>query len=248
MIQLDIGNARIAGLSSDLGLSSSEYDWLLTAFYITYILFEWMILLYRVIPPHIYIALCVASWALIASAQSCANSFSAMVSLRALLGISEAAFGPGMPFYLSFFFKREELALRTGLFISAAPLAMSFASSLAWAIVRLGEHGPIASWRLLFLIEGFPSLIVAVFAWYYLPDSPKAARYLTQRQKHVAKWRLRMERGNIVQGKSSGIQSREILLALIDPKCYITAVRMAQAIRSTTHADAVNRPCSLVVT
>lgn len=38
---LDIGNAKIAGMSTDLGLDSAQYEWLLRAFYITYITFEW---------------------------------------------------------------------------------------------------------------------------------------------------------------------------------------------------------------
>ena len=42
---VDIGNARIAGLQEDLHLNSARYEWLLTAFYITYILFEWMTLM-----------------------------------------------------------------------------------------------------------------------------------------------------------------------------------------------------------
>lgn len=42
----DIGNARIAGLEKDLNLSSRQYEWLLWAFYITYIAFEWMTLMY----------------------------------------------------------------------------------------------------------------------------------------------------------------------------------------------------------
>jgi hypothetical protein len=45
MDMTDIGNARIAGLADDLKLSSTQYEWLLWAFYITYILFEWMTLL-----------------------------------------------------------------------------------------------------------------------------------------------------------------------------------------------------------
>lgn len=49
--------------------------------------------------------------------------------------------------------------------ITAAPLATAFASSLAWLILKLGEHGPIAPWRLLFLLEGFPAIIVAT-CWY----------------------------------------------------------------------------------
>jgi hypothetical protein len=44
MIQ-DVGNARIAGMADDLKLSSTQYEWLLWAFYITYIAFEWMTLM-----------------------------------------------------------------------------------------------------------------------------------------------------------------------------------------------------------
>ncbi|MCJ1477725.1 hypothetical protein MMC13_006398 [Lambiella insularis] len=219
----NIGNAKIAGLTEDLRLSSSQYEWLLTAFYITYILFEWMTLLYRVVPPHIYISVCVASWGLIASLQAAAGSFTTMFILRALLGVGEAAFGPGVPFYLSFFYKREELALRNGLFISAAPLATSFASSLAWLITKAGENVPIASWRLLLLIEGFPSMVVAVFAWYNIPDSPGTARFLTQRQKRVAQLRLRGEKDVKRGSEKPGLKIKEVLQTLADPKVYVTA-------------------------
>jgi len=88
----DIGNARIAGLSEDLHLSSSQCEWLLTSFYCTYIASQWMTLLHRVVPAHIYISLCVASWSLVASLQALAGSFFSMFILRALLGIGEAAF------------------------------------------------------------------------------------------------------------------------------------------------------------
>lgn len=183
-----------------------------------------MTLLYRVLPPHIYISMCVASWGLVASLQSIATSYPVLLLLRALLGVSEAAFGPGIPFYLSFFYRREELALRTGLFISAAPLATSFASSLAWAITKAGSSIPIAPWRLLFLVEGFPSIIVAVFAWYYIPDSPGKAGYLNPRLRQVASIRLRAENGISKSEQKRGLRWREILKTLMDPKCYLTAV------------------------
>ncbi|KAL2854540.1 major facilitator superfamily domain-containing protein [Aspergillus pseudodeflectus] len=219
----NIGNAKIAGMMEDLNLSSFQYEWLLTAFYITYILFEWMTLLYRVVPAHVYISLCVCGWGLVASFQSLSTSFRTMVFLRAVLGITEAAFGPGVPFYLSLFYKREELAFRTGLFISAAPLASTFASSLAWLIVKSSSDGPIAPWRTLFLVEGFPSIIVAVFAWFVIPDSPGTAAFLEPRQRMVAQ--LRMGDG----GRSEYLGHRrrfnwgEVGRTLADPKSYITA-------------------------
>ena len=116
LMDVDIGNAKIAGLDRDLDLDSNRYDWVLTAFYIAYIAFEWMSILWKIVPAHIYVTAIVLSWGIIASLQSIATSFAGLLVLRTLLGIGEAGF-TGIPFYLSLFFKGEELALRTGFFI-----------------------------------------------------------------------------------------------------------------------------------
>ncbi|KAE9371127.1 major facilitator superfamily transporter [Stipitochalara longipes BDJ] len=215
----NIGNAKIAGLETDLNLDSNKYEWVLTAFYISYILFEWMSILWEIVPAHIYVTVIVLSWGLIASLQSVATSFAGLLVLRILLGIGEAGF-TGIPFYLSFFFKREELALRTGLFISAAPLATSFASTLAYFIIKLGKYLPIAPWRLLFLVEGFPSVLVAVYCWHIIPDSPSTASYLTKREKKVARLRLRKQKDPKASHK---LNLKEVLATLSEPKSYLTA-------------------------
>lgn len=93
------------------------YEWALTAFYIAYICFEWMSILWRLIPAHIYVSIIVLSWGLTASLQAVAVNYPMLICLRFMLGIGEAAF-TGVPFYLSFFYKRHELALRTAIFIS----------------------------------------------------------------------------------------------------------------------------------
>ncbi|KAK3721072.1 hypothetical protein LTR37_003362 [Vermiconidia calcicola] len=229
----NIGNAKIAGLTDDLDLSDNQYDWLLTTFYITYILFEWMTLCFKIFPPHIYIACCVCAWGVLASLQSLATSWTYLLVLRAFLGIGEAAF-VGIPFYLSFFFRREELALRVGLFIAAAPLATTFASSLAWAIVRFGDNTGIASWRLLFLVEGFPACVVAVWSWFWIPDSPSTARWLNARERKIATLRMRQESFVNTVSEKAGTQANvprhkrkfrwtEVVKTLRDPKSYLTA-------------------------
>jgi MFS family permease len=180
---------------------------------------------FRLIPPHIYLSLCVLAWGVLASLQSLSTSFATLLILRALLGISEAAFA-GVPFYLSFFFRREELATRTGIFISAAPLATTFASSLAWVITSLGEKSGWAPWRLLFLVEGFPSCLVAVAVWKSLPDGINDAKFLTRRERDIAAARLRGDDsdGDEKAGGDKKLKMKEILQALRDPKCYLTAV------------------------
>ncbi|KAH0264200.1 MFS general substrate transporter, partial [Aureobasidium melanogenum] len=224
----NIGNAKVAGLSTSLNLSSTQFEWLLTGFYMSYICFEWMTLLYKIFSPHAYISICVLAWGCLASLQSVSTGFGSMLILRILLGISEAAFGPGVPFYLSFFFKRNELAFRTGLFISAAPLASSFASTLAFAIVKLGKNTAIESWRILFIIEGFPSILVAVWAWYVIPDSPSTAPWLSARQRHIATLRLRKQTDTSQNDTFGNKQPKRfdwsaVRNTLRDPKSYLTA-------------------------
>lgn len=178
--------------------------------------------------------MCVLSWGIFASLQALATSFGFLLVLRALLGISEAAFGPGVPFYLSFFFRRNELAFRTGLFVSASPLSASFAGALAYLITKVAEHGPLSPWRLLFLVEGFPSVLLAVWAWDLVPDGPDDIKWLTTRQQKVAVLRLRREHeiGTEKEEENKTPHSRsqrgtvnfqEVLQTLKDPKCYLTA-------------------------
>jgi MFS family permease len=91
-----------------------------------------------------------------------------LVTARAFLGIFEAAFGAGAPYFLSLFYQRRELGKRVALLIGMSPLANCFASSLAYGILHI--KGSIAPWRLLFIIGSFlflslqKSLVVDSFA------------------------------------------------------------------------------------
>ncbi|KAM4064606.1 major facilitator superfamily protein [Hirsutella rhossiliensis] len=220
----NIGNARIAGMNRDLQTSPPRddwYEWSLTAFYLSYLAFEWMSLLWKIVPAHVLVSAIVLTWGLAASLQSVATSYPVLIALRVVLGIGEAGF-TGIPFYLSFFFRREELAFRTAIFISAAPLATSFASTLAWLIVKFASLGPIAPWRLLFLIEGFPSVVISVVAWSAIPDSPQTARYLTDRERDVARLRLRGEKSSS-RPPTPGVRGRDLVAVLRDPVAWLTA-------------------------
>ncbi|RKU45885.1 hypothetical protein DL546_008282 [Coniochaeta pulveracea] len=137
----NIGNAFVAGMDDDLqSVPANEhyYEYALQTFYLAYIAFEWMSLLWRVIPAHIYVSAVVLSWGLLASLQAVAVNYPMLILLRGLLGVGEAAF-TGVPYYLSFFFRREELAFRTAVFVSAAPLATMVATWLTGAIFFLAN-------------------------------------------------------------------------------------------------------------
>ena len=142
------------------------------------------------------------------------------MALRFLMGAFEAGFGPGVPYLLSFFYRRHELGLRCGLFLSAAPLANTFAGALAYGITS--GHASLANWRLLFLVEGLPVCAAALLAWFFVPDSPSSARFLTEEEKEVARARGLQQAGDA--DREGKVQWKELGMTLLDAKAWLTAV------------------------
>lgn len=139
---------------------------------------------------------------------------------RFFLGATEAGFGPGVPYLLSFYYLRHELGLRIGIFLAAAPLANTFAGALAFGITS--GHAKIADWRLLFLVEGLPTVCASLLAFFFLPDSPDKARFLTAEEKIVAKARGVRQVGT--EERHGYLVWGDVWRTFLDPKCWFTAV------------------------
>lgn len=93
--------------------------------------------------------------------------------------------------------------------------------ALAYGITS--GHSRLANWRLLFLVEGLPTILMAGIAFFYLPDSPDQARFLSEEEKVVAKARGVRQVGDVE--RLGGIVWKDVWAALLDAKCWLTAVR-----------------------
>ncbi|KAK7743977.1 hypothetical protein SLS62_010392 [Diatrype stigma] len=138
---------------------------------------------------------------------------------RFFLAAAEAGFGPGVPYLLTFFYKRHELGLRCGLYLSAAPLASSFAGALAYGITS--GHTTLVSWRLLFIVEGIPSVLLAFVAYWFIPDSADTARFLTDEEKEVARARAIQQTGDSGTARIGHVNFKDIFMAFRDIKTWI---------------------------
>ncbi|RKK47751.1 hypothetical protein BFJ66_g7903 [Fusarium oxysporum f. sp. cepae] len=124
----------------------------------------------------------------------------------------------GVPLYLSFFYPRDKVGFRQGIFLSGSALANAYGGVLGYAI--LGVRGSVAPWRCLFLIEGLPVWIVAILAWFYLPDDLLSAKFLTDREKEVA-WQC-VGRGQTVDSQGAGgVSWAEWRSAFLDWRSYV---------------------------
>lgn len=105
--------------------------------------------------------------------------------------------------------------------LTAAPLATCFSGALAYGITS--GHPKLANWRLLFLVEGVPTILMAPVAYFFLPDTPQHARFLNGAEKEAATARGVKQVGDAPATRVGSIDWQDVAATLRDPKPWLTA-------------------------
>lgn len=105
---------------------------LLSAFYITYIVFSipGTLLAKAILPSH-SIALGAFLWSIAAASMAGARSFGSIIVCRLFIGLGEALFGQAVTLHYSLWYKKDEISKRLALFIGAGVLAGAFGGLMA---------------------------------------------------------------------------------------------------------------------
>lgn len=121
------------------------------------------------------------------------NSYHGLLIARIFLGVTEAGLYPGVAYYLTMWYKTDELAFRQSLFFSAASVAGAFSGLLAYAIAKMDGVGGLAGWKWIFILEGLLTVAVAFAAFFILYDFPDTASFLTVEEKAWVVHRLKYQ-------------------------------------------------------
>ncbi|KAL2161713.1 hypothetical protein VTH06DRAFT_8275 [Thermothelomyces fergusii] len=191
----NIGNAKIAGLNQDLGLSTSMYNATLTIFFVSYAVFEPLsnILLKR-LRPSIYIPIIMILWGASMLGMGFVYNWSGLMAARWFLGLTEAGLFPGVNYYLSCWYKRSEFGVRAAIFFSAAAVSGSFGGLLAAAIENMDGMRNIPGWAWIFILEGLLTIVVGIASFWMVHDFPDEARFLSDDDRARVIRRLRMDK------------------------------------------------------
>jgi ACS family tartrate transporter-like MFS transporter len=196
---LDRVNVSFAALTmnKDLGFTPEIYGAGASIFFWGYLLFE--------VPSNViltkvgarrWICRIMASWGVISAANAFVQGPTSFYVLRFLLGLAEAGFAPGMIFYLSLWFPARLRARYAAAYFLAIPLTNVIGAPLSSLILGtdgiLGLHG----WQWLFVLEALPALVLAVAVFFFLPDGPADARWLSTRERERIAEELCLERVN----------------------------------------------------
>ena len=141
------------------------------------------------------------------------------------LGVFEAGFSPGTPVYLckhrphrnpsfrmpnqdactALFYTKEEIGLRLAAYNGFAAFAGAFGGLIAFAIQN--ARTSIASWKLLFIVEGAPSVVMGILCFFVLPNRPEETTMFNEEERKLALERVNRESradvGRVLQKSTS---------------------------------------------
>jgi sugar phosphate permease len=167
-----------SGLAKDLNITASASSLLGALFFLGYFFFQ--------IPGALYAekrsAKNLVFWTLIlwgglATATGMINDISALYVIRFMLGVVESVVMPAMLVFLSHWFTKQERSRANTFLILGNPI------TVLWMSIVSGYLVNSFGWRLMFIIEGLPSIIWAFIWWMMVSDHPKDANWLTTSEK-----------------------------------------------------------------
>ena len=181
--RVNIGFAADA-LQRDLGLSATAYGLGGGLFFLGYCLFEIPsnLILERV-GARRWMARIMIVWGIVSMAMMFITNTATFYAARVLLGIAEAGFFPGMVLYLTYWIPASERARTGALFMMAAPIAIIVGAPVSEVLLALDGRQGLAGWQWLFLVEGFPAVVLGVIALWVLTDRPEQATWLPPRER-----------------------------------------------------------------
>lgn len=184
---LDRANIGYAALemNKELALSSEAFGFVSGIFFIGYFLFEVPSnVLLNKFGARIWIARILLTWGVVAVASAFVQNATQLYVLRFLLGVAEAGFFPGIIVYLTYWFRRKELATTVALFTSAIPVSYIIGAPLStWIMDHVHWFG-WSGWRWMLVLEGLPAVVGGIACFFYLTDRPQDARWLSEPEKN----------------------------------------------------------------
>ncbi|KAH9003364.1 MFS general substrate transporter [Lactarius hatsudake] len=184
----NLGNARLQGLPADVlggDPTGKRFDWVNSVFFFSYVLCAVpATILAKFFPPRLYLGCAAIGWGICSTLMSTAFNQAGLMVARVGLGVFEAGFGPGIPLYFSLFYTKHELGLRLAYWFGFAAVAGAFGGLLAFGVQH--AHVAIENWRLLFIIEGIPAVLLGLIAMAFLPNRPETTSFFTEEERKIA--------------------------------------------------------------
>ncbi|KAF9474103.1 MFS general substrate transporter [Pholiota conissans] len=215
-----IGNAKLYNLEKSINITDKQYLIALTVFFFPYSLLEPLSNVFlRRFKPSIYLSSMMLAWGIVMTFHGVVKNYGGLITVRVLLGATEAGLYPGIVFYITSWYKSSEMGSRVAVFFSSATVAGAFSGLLATAISNMDGVGGKSGWEWIFILEGLATIVVAFASYWVIQDFPTTAKFLTEKERRFVVRRLKQDMRLSAGGEH--FQLKYVRQSLADWKTWI---------------------------
>ncbi|KAJ7358492.1 major facilitator superfamily domain-containing protein [Mycena albidolilacea] len=212
--------ANLFGFQTALKLKGNQFNWLSGMVYFGYAFSQYPIqILIGKFPAQKVLAVTIFMWGLcVLTMSQCTNFKTAMIN-RFILGMFEASVSPGLTLMTGWWYTRHEIPLRQFIWYSALGWGGVIGSYISTGISSISPTAPgPEKWQYIFYILGAVTMAWAFVIFFFLPDSPASARWLTPQQRIQAVQRVAANQTGI---KNKKFKREQVIVAIKDIKIWI---------------------------
>lgn len=193
----NIGNAESANFTADVGLDKGALNTAVVLFFAFFVTLQPLgAALGRRYGMVLWVPSCMILWGISTALHAWVRHKWQLYTLRILIGCLEAGFYPVTVTYLSLFYTRFEFGRRLSFFYGQAAIGGALGGLISYFVFSsFGEdNGGVKSkwrpWQVLFLLEGFLTILIAFVGYFWLPHSAETAWFLTPEERRYAARRV----------------------------------------------------------
>ncbi|KAL8754890.1 MAG: hypothetical protein Q9184_004971 [Pyrenodesmia sp. 2 TL-2023] len=209
--KVSLNYAAVMGLNKELNLKANEFTNAATWFFIAFLIAEIpnAIILQRV-PVAKWLAVNVVLWGIATACTAAAHNYPTLLTARIFLGIFEAAIAPALILISSQWYTKSEAAPRFSIWYAGLGLGQIIGGVVSYAFQQV-QHPTFSGWKIMFIVLGLVTVIIGVVTFFFLPDTPMQARFLSESEKVTLLKHVAVNQTGIRNKKYKVSQAVEIL-------------------------------------
>jgi ACS family tartrate transporter-like MFS transporter len=129
-----------------------------------------------------FLAVTLVIWGVVGAGMALIHDPMSFYIMRFLIGCAEAGFAGAVIYLFGCWMPQEARARATAVNTLAISLTAMLSGPISgWLI----EHhiGGISGWQWMFIVEGAPAALIGIIIWFYLPNNPDEASFLSPQQR-----------------------------------------------------------------
>ncbi|KAI9880542.1 MAG: hypothetical protein M1823_006727, partial [Watsoniomyces obsoletus] len=147
---------------------------------------------------------------------ACTN-YQGLYAQRFFLGLTEAGISPMFMMIVGSWYKKNEQALRMGVWYCCTGYVSIFSPLLNYGLGHI--RGALSPWKYMYLVAGAITILWGIAVLFILPPDPIRAKGFNERQRYIAVARMRSNNSGV---RNTHFKKDQVVELLTDLKFWIT--------------------------